>query len=285
MDPSAIRWKKLVEGRLGEMERLQEGRGVLGGQFWDKRARRFSKGPMASADSDPMASRLRQAVGGDRAPTRSVLDVGSGPGRFSLLIAPRATAVTAVDPSRRMLEILRKRAREQGISNVRTVHGKWQEVDVEPADVVLCSHVVTLVADAAPFIRKLHAAARQKVLLYVGAYAIDAVLDPFWRHFHNNPRKPGPTYVDALRVVEELGLRPAVEVVEVRARSRHDSLADAVEVYRDTLVLPKTAEVRKELTRLLDPWLQRRDGGLYAPFRTQPAAIISWPGGAPPAAP
>ena len=299
MDTAALRWKKLVEGRLGEMERLQEGRGILGGQFWDKRARRFSRGPMASADSDPMASRLRRAVGGgggraagggaggraggagSRGPTRTVLDVGSGPGRFSLLIAPRAKAVTAVDPSRKMLEILRKRAREQGIGNIRTVLGKWQEVEVEPADVVLCSHVVTLVADAAPFLTKLHAAAREKVLLYVGAYSIDAVLDPFWRHFHDKPRKPGPTYVDALRLVEELGFEPSVEVVEVKARSRHDSLADAVETYRDTLVLPKTAEVRKELTRLLDPWLQRRDGGLYAPFRTQPAAIISWAGGAP----
>ena len=279
MGDAANRWKKLVEGRLGEMERLQEGRGVVGGQFWDKRARRFSMGPMASAETDPMTSRLRRAVGGSKAPTRTLLDVGSGPGRFSLAIAPRAKHVLAIDPSRRMLELLRRRAREQGITNVRTVHGTWQEVDAEPADVVLCSHVLTLVADAAPFIRKLHDSARENVLLYVGAYSVDAVLDPFWRYFHDVPRKPGPTYVDAVRVIEELGIRPSVEVVEVKARSRHESLADAVETYRDTLMLPKTAEVRRELTGLLDPWLQRRNGGLYAPFRTQPAAIISWPGG------
>ena len=284
MGEAADRWRNLVEGRLAEMERLQEGRGVLGGQYWDKRARRFSMGPMASAETDPMTSRLRRAVGGARTPTRSVLDVGSGPGRFSLIIAPRATRVTAVDPSKRMLQILRQRARDKEITNIRTVTGMWQDVEVEPADVVLCSHVVTLVADAAPFLAKLHGAARQNVLLYVGAYSVDAVLDPFWRHFHDVPRKPGPSYVDAVKVIEELGIRPAVEVVEVRARSRHESLADAVETYRDTLVLPKTAAVRKELTRLLDPWLQRRGGGLYAPFRTQPAAIITWPGGAPAAA-
>ena len=204
MDTAAARWKSLVEGRLGEMERLREGGGALGGQFWDKRARRFSRGPMASADHDPMAGRLKRVIGGGgaRTPARSLLDVGSGPGRFSLLAAPRATQVTAVDPSRRMLEILRKRAREAGLANVRTVHGPWQEVEVEPADVVLCSHVVTLVADVGPFIAKLHAHARHRVLLYVGAYAVDAVLDPFWRHFHDQPRKPGPSYVDAVKMVE-----------------------------------------------------------------------------------
>src|SRR5262245_13871269 len=94
---AAQRWKGLVEGRLQEMERLQEGRGALGGAFWDKRARRFGKGPMATAEGDPMLARLRRALG---KPGRSTfLDVGSGPGRFTLGVAPRAARVTAVDPS------------------------------------------------------------------------------------------------------------------------------------------------------------------------------------------
>lgn len=256
------------------MEQLEAGRGDVGGAFWDKRARRAGKGPMASAGGDPMLPRLRRAVG--RSGTSTVLDVGSGPGRFALAIAPRVGRVTAVDPSRKMLALLRKRAREAGITNVRTVAGQWQDVEVDPADVVLCCHVLPLIPDVVPFVRKLNDAARRRVMLYVGAYAADAVVDPFWRRFHGSPRKPGASYVDAWAVLEEEGFDVSVEVVEVRTWSRHETLADAVEVYRDQLVLPRTKEVDAELTRLLGPWLQRRDGYLCAPFRTQPAAILSW---------
>jgi hypothetical protein len=41
-------------------------------------------------------------------------------------------------------------------------------------------------------------------------------------------------------------------------------------------VLPKSPDVQRELARLLDPWFQRRNGALYPPLRTQPAAIMSW---------
>jgi SAM-dependent methyltransferase len=258
------------------MERLQEGRGALGGEFWNKRARRFSKGPMGSADRDPMLSRLRKAMGSTG--TWTFLDVGSGPGRFALGVAPRASRVVAVDPSTKMLAILRRSAREAGLTNVKTKTGLWQDVDVAPrsADVVLCSHVLPLIADVVPFIDKLQAAARHQVFLYVGAYASDAIFDPFWRHFHGAPRRPGASWVDALAVLREMGIDPNVEVVELEARTRFDTLAEAVETYRDQLVLPGTPEVQHELTRLLDPWFQRRKDGLYAPFRTQPAAILSW---------
>src|SRR5947207_2108337 len=188
MGAAAGRWRGLVEGRLAEMERLQEGRGALGGEFWDKRARRFSKGPMASAEGDPMLVRLRRAVG--RSGTATFLDVGSGPGRFTLGVAPRVRESVAVDPSAKMLALLRRGAREAGLKNIRTVKGMWQDVDMAPrsADVVLCSHVITLVADVVPFIDKLQATARRQVFLYVGAFAVDAIFDPFWRYFHGAPR-------------------------------------------------------------------------------------------------
>lgn len=251
-------------------------RGTLGGAYWDERAKKFAQGPMARAEGDPMLARLRKAVG--RSGDATVLDVGAGPGRFTIAIAPSAKRVIAVDPSAKMLQILRRRAKEAGLRNIRTVTGTWQEAaeGVAPADVVLCSHVLPLVADVVPFIRALDAHARRRVLLYIGAFAADAVHDPFWRHFHGTSRKPGATYVDAVAVLEEMGIRPAVEVVELATRSAYDTLDDAVDTYVDQWVLPDTKEVRADVARLVEPWLQRRKGKLVPPFRTQPAAIVSW---------
>jgi SAM-dependent methyltransferase len=265
-----------VRARIEEMERLQGGPGSMGPAFWDRRAPRFVKGPMASTDGDPLMPRLRRAV----RPGSVLLDVGSGPGRFSLALAPRAGEVVAVDPSRRMLQILRRRAREAGVTNVRTVVGRWEEVGPAAADigadVALCAHVLPLIADPAPFLRKLDAAARRRVIVYLGAFAADAIADPFWRYFHGAPRRTAPSYLDAMAVMEEVGIRPEVEVVEVPVRARYATIEEAVDSYRESLALPNTAAVRRELAGLLGPWLQRRDGVLRPPLRTQPAAIISW---------
>jgi SAM-dependent methyltransferase len=191
-------------------------------------------------------------------------------------LAPRVATVTAVDPSAGMLDVCRRQAGKLGLSNIDVVHAKWEDADVEPADVAFSSYVVTLVPDAARFLAKLDASASQRAFLYLGAYTADAIMDPLWRHFHGTSRKPGPTYLDAVDVLRELGMKPQVDVVEVATRGRFKSVGDAAKDYRDQLCLPDTPEVRKELRGLLRHWLIRRGDALAAPLKTVPAAVISW---------
>ncbi len=271
--PAATRWRKLVQARLAEMERLQPGRGALGAAFWDSRAKRFaSRMSLSTAMTDPFYRRLRRATGR----RSTVLDVGAGPGRFTLALAPHVAAVTAVDPSRGMLDICRRQARTLGLDNVTCVHGRWEETETAPAEVSFSSYVLTLVADAPRFLRKLDASATERAFLYLGAYSADAIMDPLWRHFHGRPRKPGATYLDAADVLRELGLEPTIEVVEVPTRVRFTSVVEAAKDYRDQLCLPDTPEIRKELRGILTDWLILRRDGLGAPLKTVPAAVISW---------
>lgn len=278
-----------MRGRLAEMERLDPARSglrgpnagaVTGAAYWDSRARRFSaRLSVEAAAGDPFLRRVRRSVGR----RTSVLDVGAGPGRFTLALAPSVREVTAVDPSPAMLGLLRRQARSRGIANVRCVQGRWEDVDVAPADVAFSSYVLPLVEDAPRFLVKLDAAAGRRAWLYLGAFSADAVFDPLWRYFHGAPRKPGPTYLDAVAVLRELGIDPRVEVVEVPSRTAFTTVTEAVKEYRDHLVVPDTRPARRELAGLLESWLVRRDGALRPPLRTLPAAVISWEPG-PPAA-
>jgi SAM-dependent methyltransferase len=227
---------------------------------------------VSSVAGDPLYRRLRQATGR----RSTVIDAGAGTGRFSLALAPHVGAVTAVDPAERMLDVCRRQVAALGLRNVGVVHSKWEDAEVEPADVAFSSYVVTLVPDAARFLAKLDAAATQRAFLYLGAYTADAIMDPLWRHFHGASRKPGPTYLDAIDVLRELGFKPEVEVVEVATRGRFKSLADAATDYRDPLCLPDTPEIRKELRGLLQHWFIRRGDALAVPLKTVPAAVISW---------
>jgi SAM-dependent methyltransferase len=248
------------------------GRYPPGAGYWDERAERLAERMTASPEGDPFLVRLRRLTGS----RTTVLDVGCGPGRFSLAIAPDVERVVAVDPSPAMLAILGRRAGRQRIANVVTVEGRWEDVDVPRADVAFASYVLPIVDDAPRFLTQLDASARRHVLLYLGAFSMDGILDPLWRHFHGRPRRPGPTWLDALDVLRETGIDPTVEVVEVRTHTRFASLAEAVEDYRDLLALPDDDDVRRRLGELLRTWLVARGRELRLPVATLPAAVIRW---------
>lgn len=269
---ASTRWSALVTARLAEMEELRPGDGAAAAGYWNTRARRFPGYVPGRAERDPLFRRIRRASGR----RTTVLDVGAGPGRFSLALAPHVHEVVAVDASPAMVKLLRRRARDLGRSNIRTVTGRWEEVEVEPADVGVCSFVLPLVADAASFLRKLDAACRRRAFVYLNAASADHLFDPLWRHFHQTPRRPGPTYLDAVAVLAELGIKAEVEVVELATRSRYATLNAAVKAYRDQLCLPDEAPVRRELRGLLSSWLVLDRGELRPPVRTTPAAIVSW---------
>ena len=270
---ASARWRRLVGDRLEEMERLSPGLGSLSGAFWDRRADRYAAGARVTApDDDPFLRRLRRATDA----SSTAIDVGAGTGRFALALAPGIKHVTAVDPSTAMLGVLRRETRRLGVTNVTTVPATWEEADTQPAEVVFSSFVLPLVPDAAGFVRMLDAAARRHVFLYLGAYCGDAVLDPIWRHFHGAPRAPGASYLDALAVLRELGITPDVKVVEIANRRRFATIDEAVEHYRDALLVADTPGARRELEALLRTWLLGRRGALRSPLRTVPAAIIHW---------
>lgn len=217
-------------------------------------------------------ARVRQVATADT----DMLDVGCGPGRFALALAPGVSRVVAVDPSRVMLDLLRRQARREGLDNIVTVTGRWQDVETEPVDVGLCAYVLPLIEDAGAFLAKLDAACRHHVFVYLSAMSTDAVFDPFWRHFHGAPRKPGPTYLDAVAVLCELGIRADVKVVELPLRTRFTTVAAAARDYRDNLLLPDAPDVRKELRAMLSTWLVASDGALRPPLQSTPAAILHW---------
>ena len=274
--PAAARWRSLVTDRLAELQRLAPEAGSVSGSFWNARADRYAaSAKVADSANDPLLRRLRRLTG----PSSTVIDAGAGTGRYALALAASVRQVTAVDPSAAMLAVLQRDAQERSIANVATVQATWEDAHTTPADVAFSAFVLTLVRDARPFLLKLDAAAREHVLLYLGAYSGDAVLDPLWRHFHGAPRVPGASYLDAIAVLRELGIDPQVKVVEIADHRRWVTIDEAAEHYRDALLLDDTTEVRAELADLLTSWLPGRRGAYRPPLRAVPAAIIQWAGG------
>lgn len=270
---AAARWRRLVTGRLDEMSRLSPGAGSMSGSFWEGRADRCAKdAPVVDPAKDPLLRRLGRVSEA----SSTVIDVGAGTGRHALALAAGVRRVTAVEPSQAMVAVLRRHAEQLAVTNLTAIQASWEEADVEPADVAYSSFVLTLVADAVPFLAKLDAVARRRVVLYLGAYSSDALIDPLWRHFHDVPRAPAPTYLDAIAVLRERGIEPAVKIVDIPDDRRFATIEEAAEHYREWMFLDDTPAVRRELEELLKAWLMGRRGALRSPLRSMTAAILDW---------
>src|SRR5437867_8115787 len=148
------RWRELVEARHDQGRRLDRDHGR--GDAWAAgRATRFNRHVRESGADDPLLQRLLAVV--DAGTT--VLDVGAGPGRHTLPLARIARRVVAVEPSAAMREQLEAntygaRSGASGLTNVEVVPLAWPEAAerVEPADVVICAHVLYPVAEVEPFL-------------------------------------------------------------------------------------------------------------------------------------
>ena len=207
------------------------------------------------------ADRLRRDPGGpsfERAwealdPPGSVLDVGSGAGAACLPLAPRITALTAVDADDEMLGLLAGRAGEAGLA-ARTVHGRWPDVggQVGPADVVTCHHVVFNVPDLGPFLEALTGHARRRVVIETAAAHPLTSLNPLWLRFHGLRRPEGPTAADTIGILAAMGHDPRHTGWSRPAGADYGSMAELVEVTRRRLCLPpeRAGEVEAALVEL-----------------------------------
>ena len=92
--------------------------------IWDREARQWAQKPDADSENDPLIVLMRQK--GALAPEHSFLDVGCGPGRYSVVLAREAKFVVGCDSSAEMIRAARQRALTEGRRNVRFEVSSWK---------------------------------------------------------------------------------------------------------------------------------------------------------------
>jgi SAM-dependent methyltransferase len=181
----------------------------------------------------------------------SVLDVGCGGGAAAFALVPPADRVTGVDRQQDMLDGFAATAAARGLAH-RTVLGRWPEVAAAAgrADAVVCHHVLHNVVELPPFLLALSTAAGRGVVVEMLAQHPMAWLDPLWERFHGLRRPPSATADDAIAVLRELGIEPAVTRWDRATRPRQDP-----EWVTRRLCLPaaRTPEVAAALNGLVRP--------------------------------
>jgi SAM-dependent methyltransferase len=207
-----------------------------------------------------------------------VLDVGVGAGATSLPLAGRAGRIVGVDASAAMLEEFANAAGAAD-ADVATLFGSWPALAgrAEPADVVVCGHVLYNVPDLPAFVGALTDHAHVRVVVEITTTHPLAWMRDLWRTLHGIDRPLGPTADDAEAVLRHLGLEVGREDQSVeRHRGGFERRGDAVALVRRRLCLRPDRD--GEIARALGDRLAQVEGLWSAGPATHGDATMWWPG-------
>ena len=237
---------------------------------WRPYADNFRDDPRRA--DDPMVQRLLKFLG----PNDTLMDVGAGGGRLALPLALHCRGVVAVEPSASMASVLQQQAQESGINNVSLAQSSWEDAQVEPADLVLCSHVVYVIRKIDPFIRKLDSHARQRVVIVVYNAPPQSQIYPLWQRIHGRERLALPSLHQLLEVLEELGIDPQVDELPPQPPRGYDTMKQAVEQLNRRLYLAPGSPEAARLEQLLPEMLVETDGVLQIKDATPLRPSLVW---------
>jgi SAM-dependent methyltransferase len=217
--------------------------------FWDVKAEAYSQ--MEEADGVRRARKIVDLlpIVGDT----TILEIGSGPGTLTIPLAKAAKQVTAVDPSRGMLSLLKENANQAGLMNIRTIHAKWEDVelqrDIEGHDIVIASYALAM-PELRQALVKMHEATLKAVYLYWYADdRSDSVYSDLWPMlFHGETYIHFPDYIYVVNILYLLGIYANTEIVEDISYAYFSSLDEAVEYWKQNfgIVSPKQTNIIRE---------------------------------------
>ncbi len=204
------RWKQVVEDRAT----LASGHADTG--YWDRRAASYARSTLARVDEllrvlEPYLSRRK-----------TLIDVGAGTGRHTGPLAERLEWVTAVEPSEGM------RSHIPVGDNITVVASTWEDAEVAPADLVVCSHVLYGVAEPVPFIAKLDRAARERVFVMLRESDLPHPAAEIRRRLAGDTGPRLPRFSELFMLLMQMGIAADVDFLRYPVVTRYADMEEAV---------------------------------------------------------
>lgn len=204
------RWKQVVA------DRATLASGHANSDYWDRRAASFARSTGARVDD------FLRIVEPYLAPGKTLIDVGAGAGRFTTPLAQRLEWVTAVEPSEGMRSHIPPR------DNITIVASTWEDAEVAPADLVICSHVMYGVADPVPFLHKMQKAARDRVFVVMRESDLPHPATEIRKRMLGEIGPRLPRFSELFTLLLQIGITPDVDFMAYPINTRYADLEEAL---------------------------------------------------------
>ena len=203
------RWRQVVEDR----GTLAAGHADTG--YWDRRAPSYARSTQTRVDEflavlEPYLS-----------PRRTLIDVGAGAGRHAIPLAERLEWVTAVEPSEGMRSHIPPR------DNMTVIASSWEDAEVAPADLVICSHVLYGISEPVGFIEKMNRSARERVFVMLRETELPHPAAEIRRRLLGaGPRLP--RFSELFMLLVQMGIAPDVRFLSYPIVTRYSDIEEAL---------------------------------------------------------
>lgn len=207
---------------------------------------------------------------------KTFLDVGSGCGTLTIPLARAGKTLTALDPSKAMLDILAEDIKREGVKGVKTVHAAWGEVAVKPHDAIICANVPALLKESDAFLKDAARLARKYVFIIEGA---DPDADKFYYKelyplIFGKPFGKREDYLKTYMMLHNMGIYANVEIIEYDFDQPFANMDEALEFWKEYMGIV-TEEHDGKLRGYLEKKLVKKRNILLAKFHKK-AAVIWW---------
>src|SRR5438552_18621419 len=203
-------WKRVVEDRAT----LAAGHADHG--YWDRRASSYARSTQTRVDE------FLQVLEPYLSLRKTLIDVGAGTGRHAVPLAARLEWVTAVEPSDGMRSHIPPR------DNMTVIARPWEDAQVAPADLVICSHVLYGVADPVPFLDKLQKAARERVFVMMRETDLPHPASEIRRRLVGDTGPRLPRFSELFMLLMQMGIAADVDFLRYPIVTRYADMEEAV---------------------------------------------------------
>ncbi|HKJ99222.1 MAG TPA: class I SAM-dependent methyltransferase [Desulfotignum sp.] len=269
-------WKKLWK-QLSEIQtRAFAKKQAKDEDFWRHKARDFDK-MVEERWAKPDSSRQFLLDKLTANPGSSLLDIGAGTGKWSVLASPYAAKVTALEPSGAMQAVLKEKIHEMNITNIQVFTGNWPEDDPGPHDFILASHSMYGQTDFTAFVQKMSATAVKGCILVMRAPFADAVMAKAAMKVWGQPYD-SPNFQIAYNMLLGMDIYPDVimEADGTWPAWTSDSFEAAMEETKNRLGLADNTSHDLFLWELLAKHLTRQNDGKYVWPKGNRSALVYW---------
>jgi SAM-dependent methyltransferase len=204
------RWKQVVD------DRASLARSHPNTDYWDRRAASFARSTQSRVDDflrilEPYLS-----------PRKTLIDVGAGAGRFATPLAQRLEWVIAVEPSEGMRSHIPPR------DNMTVIASTWEDAEVAPADLVICSHVMYGVEDPVSFIEKMERSARDRVFVVMRESDLPHPAAAIRKQLLGEGGPRLPRFSELFMLLLQMGITPDVDFFAYPSSTRYKDLDEAL---------------------------------------------------------
>jgi len=158
---------------------------------------------------------------------------------------------------------LAEQVKSWGLKNVEIVGERWEAATVEPADVVICAHVVYTVTGIARFVSKLRASARRLVAVVVFEEPAMANYFPLWPLVYGEARLILPAFHELKDVLNEMGIEFETRRLNEWGSRGFATRDEAKQECMARLFISPGSEPERKLEAAMGSVLQMKDGRLH----------------------